>query len=79
MSTHKNDKVGWMSLPKKDQLFVLCLMRFAEPVVSASLGVSVYRFLPGLCLDNSVHSLKKKNVDVHVLPTTVPGSKSVIG
>ncbi|POS78110.1 thioesterase [Diaporthe helianthi] len=38
MSAPKNEKVSWMSLPRKDQLFVLCLMRFAEPIVSASLG-----------------------------------------
>ncbi|KAG8158000.1 hypothetical protein KVR01_012272 [Diaporthe batatas] len=38
MATSTNAKVSWMSLPRKDQLFVLCLMRFAEPVVSASIG-----------------------------------------
>lgn len=33
----KNAPVSWASLPRKDQLFILCLVRFSEPFVRVSI------------------------------------------
>lgn len=40
--------VTWSALPRKDQLFVLCLVRFSEPVVRLSIVSYIYYQLRSL-------------------------------
>lgn len=55
MSTKQgSDRVTWSSLPRKDQLFVLCLVRFSEPVVRLSIVSYIYYQLRSL--DESLSS-----------------------
>ncbi|OLN96879.1 putative membrane protein YCR023C-like protein 5 [Colletotrichum chlorophyti] len=42
------DEVTWRSLPRKDQLAILCFLRFAEPVVSISLLTYLFYQLQSL-------------------------------
>ncbi|KAK6218510.1 major facilitator superfamily transporter [Colletotrichum tabaci] len=42
------EKITWRSLPRKDQLAILCFLRFAEPVVSISLLTYLYYQLQSL-------------------------------
>ncbi|KAF6793406.1 major facilitator superfamily transporter [Colletotrichum sojae] len=44
----KKDEVTWLSLPRKDQLAILCFLRFAEPLVSISLLTYLYYQLQSL-------------------------------
>ncbi|TDZ16052.1 putative membrane protein [Colletotrichum orbiculare MAFF 240422] len=44
----KKDDVTWRSLPRKDQLAILCFLRFAEPVVSISLLTYLFYQLQSL-------------------------------
>ncbi|KAF0319283.1 major facilitator superfamily transporter [Colletotrichum asianum] len=44
----KKDEVTWRSLPRKDQLAILCFLRFAEPVVSISLLTYLFYQLQSL-------------------------------
>ncbi|KAL0932752.1 major facilitator superfamily transporter [Colletotrichum truncatum] len=46
--TSKVDEVTWRSLPRKDQLAILCFLRFAEPVVSISLLTYLFYQLQSL-------------------------------
>ncbi|OHW99224.1 major facilitator superfamily transporter [Colletotrichum incanum] len=48
------EEVNWRSLPRKDQLAILCFLRFAEPVVSISL--LTYLFYQLQSLDPSLDS-----------------------
>jgi hypothetical protein len=55
MSTKQgSDRVTWSALPRKDQLFVLCLVRFSEPVVRLSIVSYIYYQLRSL--DESLSS-----------------------
>lgn len=55
MSTKQGSgRVTWSSLPRKDQLFVLCLVRFSEPVVRLSIVSYIYYQLRSL--DESLSS-----------------------
>lgn len=40
--------VSWSSLPRKDQLFLLFMIRFSEPVVRVSIGAYIYYQLKSL-------------------------------
>ncbi|OHF03975.1 hypothetical protein CORC01_00837 [Colletotrichum orchidophilum] len=44
----KKEEVTWQSLPRKDQLAILCFLRFAEPVVSISLLTYLFYQLQSL-------------------------------
>ncbi|TKW52143.1 putative membrane protein [Colletotrichum tanaceti] len=44
----EGEKITWWSLPRKDQLAILCFLRFAEPVVSISLLTYLYYQLQSL-------------------------------
>ncbi len=43
------EAVTWMSLPHKDQLFVLVFARFSEPLARTSIVVSLFYDYWGIC------------------------------
>ncbi|OHW95278.1 major facilitator superfamily transporter [Colletotrichum incanum] len=46
--SNDSEPVTWQSLPRKDQLAVLCFVRFAEPVVKVSIITYIYYQLQSL-------------------------------
>lgn len=46
--SEKHAPVTWASLPRKDQLLILCLIRFSEPVVRMSVISYIYYQLQSL-------------------------------
>lgn len=42
----KDDQVTWASMPRKDQLLILCFVRIAEPILRISVYVRTWKFRP---------------------------------
>lgn len=40
----KDDQVTWASMPRKDQLLILCFVRIAEPILRISVYVRTCTF-----------------------------------
>ncbi|KAF3926451.1 hypothetical protein AA313_de0206674 [Arthrobotrys entomopaga] len=54
------EKVGWLSLPKKKQLIILALCRLSEPISATSLLSYVYYFIGSLPDANTPQEISRK-------------------
>ncbi|OLN93938.1 putative membrane protein YCR023C-like protein 7 [Colletotrichum chlorophyti] len=71
---NKNEQVSWLSLPRKDQLFILFFVRFSEPVVKASIAVNLLERSLSTIREN--HSHEKQTYLYYQLKSLDPSLSS---
>lgn len=74
----KEAPVTWRSLPRKDQLFLLFVIRFSEPVVRVSIAAYIYYQLQSLDPSLSSAELIKQSAYLQTAYTIAQALSSLL-